>query len=1385
MNNNYTTADNATTDLSGGATLQVDGTFTQSNNAVLQVDLAGRTNTEAAISTGTAVIGGALVIDNFAPLGRSASDLLATNYVIIDSTNLIQGNFTSVDFGGVASSVDYITLAGTNNGNTYTVGFGLTWNAALDKSSGTFTLANPDDVFVVDVALDNKTTGPGNPWDGRTLTKEGAGTLVLASATGNSYTGDTIINGGTLQMGVANAIENSGAVKVNANGTLDLNGFNQTVKNISGDGKIMLTNNAVLTVNNDADATLGGAISGTGSLVKTDGSTLTLSGDNSYSGGTTVNNGKLVATNGHAAGSGAITVAASGALELNFAWDDTLANTINNSGALTKTGGGNATLTGTNSVSGSVNVSGGGLTLAQGDTFNVANDYTTGSGASTGLDNNTTLAVSGTFTQAAGSTLNVAMGGTEPMITANQVNLDGVLNITGFTLGTRSASSATQNRHVIIRSDTDINGDFDRVDFGGAAVDVDYLRLSGQVEGNEYVVGLGLTWFAGTQYGNGVFTLTSATDSFDVDLPLTNQNASNTGWDGTTLTKNGAGTLILSAVNTYTGATLVNGGTLQMGVTDAIKTSSAVTLASGTTLDLNNFNQTMNNLSGAGNIMLGSGTLTMINNNDATLSGVISGTGGLVKQGTGNLTLSNASGTSAVDSVDVSGGGLTFTANTGFATTGNYTTAADASTTLGLGATLNVGGSFTQDNDATLNITLGAPGTTPVITADNATLGGALKITYATLARKASELPQVSNVLIQSNAPIINDFSSVYLGGVQSSVDYLTISGQIVNDTQYVIGLGLSWLAGPTLGHGTFTLADAADVFEVDIDLTNENASVTGWDGQTLTKRGDGTLIMSGVNSYSGKTLVESGTLLVGITDGTDAVIAGTVTEVSAGATLAGKGTVSAPVNNSGFISAFNAVAGYESEAASSFTVGHLTNSGTILLAGGNVGNTLTIQGGLASQNGSLIINTVLGGDNSLTDKLVIDGGNVSGTTAVVVRNAGGGGGLTDIGILVIDAQNGATTSNTAFELSAASPGARAIGGTQTTITAGAYDYALVRGGVGGNEQSWYLVSAYGGNGGSARPEAGAYLANREAAESMFRLTMHDRMMSYNRLEQVVSGQKVSGVVWTRFNTGWRTTYADGRNLKTKIDTMVFQAGMDVWRYTDDNFGSLQTGVMLGIGHADGKTNARGGILNARSKTEGWSAGIYGTWFQNPYRRDGLYADAWLQHSWFDNTTNGRGLPKEDYKSRMWSASLETGYAMTLYKTPDLAISIDPFVQVIYSHYSADKIREAGGTIVKQKNSDLFTTRLGGRLHGDFRINEDLSLQPYLEISWWHNSQTGRISMDFDTVRSGMPKDFGELKLGLNSKIGQSTTLSLGLFTQFGGNKYKEFGGQVGLRFDW
>ena len=118
------------------------------------------------------------------------------------------------------------------------------------------------------------------------------------------------------------------------------------------------------------------------------------------------------------------------------------------------------------------------------------------------------------------------------------------------------------------------------------------------------------------------------------------------------LDKMGSGALILSGAGSYAGPTFIDGGALQAGGTGVLAQASAFTIASGARLDLAGFDQTIGSLAGAGGVTLGAGVLTTGGDGSSTVfSGTISGSGGLIKTGSGALGLSGTSSYTGATSI--------------------------------------------------------------------------------------------------------------------------------------------------------------------------------------------------------------------------------------------------------------------------------------------------------------------------------------------------------------------------------------------------------------------------------------------------------------------------------------------------------------------------------------------------------------------------------------------------------------------------------------------------------------------------------------------------------------------------------------------------------------
>src|SRR5437867_191768 len=293
------------------------------------------------------------------------------------------------------------------------------------------------------------------------------------------------------------------------------------------------------------------------------------------------------------------------------------------------------------------------------------------------------------------------------------------------------------------------------------------------------------------------------------------------------LTKAGTGTLIVSGANTYTGATAISAGTLQLGATNALPSGSAVTVSGGATFDLRGFSDGIGSLAGAGTVTSGAaGAVTLTaggNNASTTFSGLIqngSGTVALTKTGTGTLTLSGANTYSGATTV--SAGVLDVQNNTALGATAGATTVAG-------GAALQLEGSgLVVAEPVTLNGT-GIAG------------GGALR--------------QVANTNTWSGAITLGSAARV-----NADAGTLTVSGGITNGG-FLLTVG---------GAGNTTVSTTV---------------ISGTGG--LTKDGTGTVTLSANNTYTGTTTVSAGTLLVNGSQSSSAVSLN-------GGTLGGTGTVGA-----------------------------------------------------------------------------------------------------------------------------------------------------------------------------------------------------------------------------------------------------------------------------------------------------------------------------------------------------------------------------------------------------------------------------------------------------------------------------------------------------------
>ncbi len=276
-----------------GGTLDISGT----NAGMTIQDLSGTATGAVALGDKTLAVGTATPTTTFAgTIGGTVNGGLTkqgSGTLILSGTN---------SYGGITTITDG-TLALSGTGSLASSRVDLTGSGVvfdISATTGGATIKDLTGVAGSTVALGTRTltlgTGNSTSFDGAItgtggLVKQGNGTLTLNGA--NSYTGGTTLNAGILQLGTTDTLATTGALTVNG-GTLEINGFSQTVASLSGAGGTINLINNQLTVNNSEVATFAGAITGSDRLTKTGTGTLVLSGANTFSGLTLVNDGVLV-----------------------------------------------------------------------------------------------------------------------------------------------------------------------------------------------------------------------------------------------------------------------------------------------------------------------------------------------------------------------------------------------------------------------------------------------------------------------------------------------------------------------------------------------------------------------------------------------------------------------------------------------------------------------------------------------------------------------------------------------------------------------------------------------------------------------------------------------------------------------------------------------------------------------------------------------------------------------------------------------------------------------------------------------------------------------------------------------------------------------------------
>ncbi len=980
----------------------IDGGLQSGDVTVTTVGISGGSG------IGDITFGAAGILHNGNDLTISAhNNIYVTNSLTRTASGNVTLNAKGVDISSSISLTGVSSLVLTAS------------TGSVNQTAGTITVGTGG--LHIDTNIDGSQAAGAVIAGSGALIKEGAGNFVLSGA--NTYSGGTTINAGTLT---------------------------GTTSSLRGN----IANNAALVFDQTTNGTYASAISGTGSVTKANSGNVTFSGANTYSGGTTISGGTLTGTTASLQGN----ITNNAALVFDQTTNGTYADVIRGAGSLTKTGVGIVTLSGANTYSGATTISNG--TLAEGaDNVLSNNTNVTVNGGTLDLAGHTdtvhgVLLVSGSIVDSVGAgvltsataydvrsgTVSAALGGTVGLTksTGGTVTLSGAntygggTNINVGTLATGADNALPSGTNVTVNGGTlDLAGHTDTVHgvslVSGSIVDsstvkgalisaTDYDVQSGTVSavlggtvgltkstgGNVTLSGVN-TYSRGTMVSGG--TLTGTTTSLQGDIVDNAALVFDQATDGTyagvisgngSVTKSGAGKVTLSVANTYNGGTNVNGGTLAVGIDNALPSGTNVTVNGGK-LDLAGYADAVNGVSlMTGSIVdsIGTGVLTSVTDYDVqsgTVSAALGGTVGLTKSTGGTVTLSGANtysggtnvnvGTLATGADNALPSGTNVTVNGGTLDLAGHTDAVNG-VSLVSGSIVDsstVKGALISATDydvqsGTVSAALGGTVGLTKSTGGTVTLSGANTYSGGTTV-SGGTLKGITTSLqgdIVDNAALVFDQSSngTYAGEING-----TGSVTKANSGNVTLSGTNTYSGGTTINGGTLTgttsslqgdiVDNAALVFDQATDGTF--AGVISGTG-SVTKLSSDNVTLSGANTYHGGTTISGGTLT-----GTTASLQGNIVDNAAlvfdqttdgifAGVISGTGSVT-KVNN-----------------------GNVTLSGANTYSGGTTVNGGALTGTTASLQGSIVDNASLVFDQSSDGTYA---GVISGTGSVTKVNSG------------------------------------------------------------------------------------------------------------------------------------------------------------------------------------------------------------------------------------------------------------------------------------------------------------------------------------------------------------------------------------------------------------
>jgi len=482
-----------------------------------------------------------------------------------------------------------------------------------------------------------------------------------------------------------------------------------------------------------------------------------------------------------------------------------------------------------------------------------------------------------------------------------------------------------------------------------------------------------------------------------------------------------------------------------------------------------------------------------------------------------------------------------------------------------------------------------------------------------------------------------------------------------------------------------------------------------------------------------------------------------------------------------------------------------VVNAGTIDLTNGppSTSDSLRIEGNYVGLGGMLNLNSVLNSDGSPSDRLIIDGGNASGSTGIYDMNLNGPGNVTQAnGIMVVDAINGATANARSFYL--ANPGGYAA--------AGPYAYTLYRGSVAaGDADDWYLRSTIDcvadpsnlacripppgpqgppGTAPNIRPDVSLYAAvppmviiyGRQILD-----TLHERMGQQAAPGSIAEG---SPYAWGRVigthgehDGDWRGILGDGPRFS--YDMFAVQAGLDAYRNVDTTGQRDRVGFYIAVGDSSGNVRHYDQSDAGHNSFQAFTFGAYWTY----YTPGDAYLDAVLQGIWYDAVATSMRVPNLSTGGPGLGASLEGGVPVIEYRR----FIVEPQAQLVFQAVS---LKDGTDTAANVKFRDLDSLLARGGIRFAYtwpQLSAAGPLTLWVRPNLWYEL-LGKTKTALSSANGDIPflaeleGSSVEINTGLTAPLTESTTIYanasylIGISQNAGG---REYDGKLGIKVAW